>query len=409
MRVSSGERFRSFSPSPVSITPLRAVALATFGVTLGVVGTLVAAPLAVFANDDAGIRGLIMRDGASRAATRAQAFAYPRNAGYASAPRGVSYYFQPIVRSFAPEPKLRQRPPLPQPILTGYAPKSRELFRAMDETGAPPRPEQTHAQPKRPPSIRRHATTRAPDRVAAAQSRRAVCVRTCDGYFFPMGSPSSDLAAQESLCQASCPGAPAKLFTIEAGGAIENAVSRDLRRYTSLPAAFAYQKSRSASCTCHQTAQQTHISIMRDTTLRPGDTVVTGERAVVFNGATSWPYRPSDFSDFRVSGRLNAAQKREIDSRVGVTYAANLLKPYNVAKAREITPVAAVEIVRPQQVSELVRRVDGGPPAPRPANMIVTVSSPSSPRPANVIVAVPGPSSAIRVVERGAAPGFIIR
>ena len=166
-------------------------------------------------------------------------------------------------------------------------------------------------------------------------------------------------------------------------------VSRDLRRYASLPAAFAYRTNRSASCTCNRNVAQNHLSIFHDPTLRAGDTVVTGERAVVFNGSSSWPLKPKDFSDFSASTRLTKAERRNVDSLVGVSYAANLLKPYAIARqqTREAPQqVAQAQIVRPATRSESVRQVyDVNPRTqpqqpPRPIRPPTIRSSRSSPR-----------------------------
>lgn len=78
-----------------------------------------------------------------------------------------------------------------------------------------------------------------------------VCVRTCDGYFFPLGL-SGGAARSEGgqLCQALCPEAQTELFYMQPGGDIANAVGADGTNYTALPAALAYRKAVSPDCTC---------------------------------------------------------------------------------------------------------------------------------------------------------------
>lgn len=81
---------------------------------------------------------------------------------------------------------------------------------------------------------------------------KAVCVRTCDGGFFPVSfsarrSGSDQLA---EMCTALCPNAEVKLYTLSNGADIADAVSADGDSYSELANAFKFQKSFDASCTC---------------------------------------------------------------------------------------------------------------------------------------------------------------
>ena len=81
---------------------------------------------------------------------------------------------------------------------------------------------------------------------------QALCVRTCDGGFFPMTSRASQdqLDGLDQLCKASCPNTEARLYTTGSGTDLNNATAVDGTPYTSLPAAFKFQKTFDASCTC---------------------------------------------------------------------------------------------------------------------------------------------------------------
>ncbi len=82
---------------------------------------------------------------------------------------------------------------------------------------------------------------------------RTLCVRTCDGYYFPISfSTTPDrFPADAQTCQAMCPGTQAMLFYYpNPGGGPENMVSVDGIAYSSLPTAFKYRTSLDASCTC---------------------------------------------------------------------------------------------------------------------------------------------------------------
>ncbi len=81
---------------------------------------------------------------------------------------------------------------------------------------------------------------------------RALCVRDCDGGFFPItdDASSGSLEQYDHLCKALCPNAKASLYTAAPSAGIETAVAADGTPYTSLPAAFKFQKSFDATCSC---------------------------------------------------------------------------------------------------------------------------------------------------------------
>lgn len=81
---------------------------------------------------------------------------------------------------------------------------------------------------------------------------QAVCVRTCDGGFFPLSfsarsAPNADL---EQLCQALCPNTQVQLFTRNPNSDISTALGADGTAYRDLPNALKYTKSFDPSCTC---------------------------------------------------------------------------------------------------------------------------------------------------------------
>lgn len=157
----------------------------------------------------------------------------------------------------------------------------------------------------------------------AANTMRSICVRLCDGYHSPIGymNSASDLPAHEALCRASNPGLPVKAFRVSAGATtIGEATGSDGKTYASLPMAYAYEKSGDQSCrpTIAQVNER-RVSLLRDFTLRAGDTIVLDGRARVFNGSSQWPYRASDFRDFRQSQQLSATERQRIDSIIGLS------------------------------------------------------------------------------------------
>lgn len=81
---------------------------------------------------------------------------------------------------------------------------------------------------------------------------RTLCVRTCDGYYFPISfsASRSGLARDAKRCEASC-GAPAKLFYHRNPGAdVEHMVSLDGERYAMMENAFRYREEYVQDCRC---------------------------------------------------------------------------------------------------------------------------------------------------------------
>jgi hypothetical protein len=114
---------------------------------------------------------------------------------------------------------------------------------------------------------------------------RTVCVRTCDGFYFPISySTSPDHFREDELtCQRMCPAAEVSLFTYHnPGEEMTQAVSLNGRLYTDLPTAFQYRKAMSPECSCRRPGEswaQALKAIGPDDTVAPGDVVVTEQNA----------------------------------------------------------------------------------------------------------------------------------
>ena len=85
---------------------------------------------------------------------------------------------------------------------------------------------------------------------------RTVCVRTCDGYYWPVSFSTSreQLFADEAQCQASCDGGAQLFYHPNPGGGMADAVDLSGRAYTQLANAFVYRKKRIDGCTCRPAA-----------------------------------------------------------------------------------------------------------------------------------------------------------
>ncbi len=113
-------------------------------------------------------------------------------------------------------------------------------------------------------------------------SLRTVCVRTCDGYYFPISyaTNASRFAQDEKTCQRLCPAAEVMLFSYATQGAdITQATSINGQPYTALPNALKYRQEYSPSCTCKRPGQSWAEAVGKDEAVEPGDVVVTEDRA----------------------------------------------------------------------------------------------------------------------------------
>jgi hypothetical protein len=113
---------------------------------------------------------------------------------------------------------------------------------------------------------------------------RTICVRTCDGYYFPVSfsAPSTRFAEDERMCQRMCPAAQVSLYTYRNPGEdVQQAVSLDGRAYTELPTAFRYRQEFNAACSCRKPGQSwaDAMKVGDDYTVEQGDIVVTEDRS----------------------------------------------------------------------------------------------------------------------------------
>jgi hypothetical protein len=117
-----------------------------------------------------------------------------------------------------------------------------------------------------------------------SSSYRTICVRTCDGYFFPVSYSTSPARFRddEQACQRMCPASEVVLYTYRNPGEdVAQAVSVSGQPYTSLPNAFRYRQEFNAACSCKRPGESWSEALkhLDDTTVERGDIVVTEETA----------------------------------------------------------------------------------------------------------------------------------
>ncbi len=117
---------------------------------------------------------------------------------------------------------------------------------------------------------------------------RTLCVRTCDGAFFPISSDATplDFREQAAQCERMCPGTQTELFY----HAMEGQESEDMvsaktgQPYASMPTAFAYRNnpasSRAPSCSCKMTASSDPTTKPQENKQAPQSTALQSSPSV---------------------------------------------------------------------------------------------------------------------------------
>jgi hypothetical protein len=142
---------------------------------------------------------------------------------------------------------------------------------------------------------------------------RTVCVRTCDGFFFPISYSTvpSKFADDEKVCHAMCPASEVALYSHRNPGQdVSQAISTTGRAYSDLPNAFAYRKAFNPSCSC-KPAGQTWADALKhldDTTVERGDIIVNEERA----RQLSQPQVDAQGKPIRANARPNTPAKAAV-------------------------------------------------------------------------------------------------
>jgi hypothetical protein len=165
---------------------------------------------------------------------------------------------------------------------------------------------------------------------------RTLCVRTCDGYYFPISYATvpGKFAEDEKVCQAMCPAAEVTLYSHRNPGEdMTQAVSVGGRSYTELPTAFAYRKAFNPTCSCKGVGQTWADALkhLDDQTVEQGDILVNEERA----RAMSQPQTDAQGRAIRQNAKSNtpAAKSTKEGAKTGAPAAAGTTTPAAIMNA----------------------------------------------------------------------------
>jgi len=141
----------------------------------------------------------------------------------------------------------------------------------------PPRGQQQDIAPEGQPII-------AEEGQPALGGGRLICVKSCDGSFFPLTSPPGGRQSADEMCQALCPGTETTAYAYPGGDdGLTRAVSLSGNKpYTSLANAFKFRKTFDESCACKKPNESWAVVLRKAESMleqRKGDVIVTAEKA----------------------------------------------------------------------------------------------------------------------------------
>jgi hypothetical protein len=114
---------------------------------------------------------------------------------------------------------------------------------------------------------------------------RTLCVRTCDGYFYPISFSAGQARFREDerTCQRTCPAQEVALYVHRNPGEdVNQAISLSGQPYTELPNAFLYRKEFVSDCSCRRPGEswaQALKNLETRATVETGDILVDDRRA----------------------------------------------------------------------------------------------------------------------------------
>lgn len=189
--------------------------------------------------------------------------------------------------------------------------------------------------------------------LAYAQTTQSVCVRTCDGYMFPLGRLGSDrdVPVHKAACAAACPNAATALYKLPAGKTeLQQAVSLEGSPYLASAWANVYRQKRVADCSCNPPGVAVvPMPIMHDSTLRVGDVVATDDSAEIVTGLESGAV---SLTDYRTARKLGRGLRRDVERRIG-----SLRREQDEARFRRALRVVQAKAARVQFAELKVARM----------------------------------------------------
>jgi hypothetical protein len=128
---------------------------------------------------------------------------------------------------------------------------------------------------------------------------RTMCVRTCDGYFFPMSNAAtlSDFQRDQKNCESSCPGTEMQVFYSRGldGDSADMTSARTGHPYSELPTAYLYKRTDMSvpQCGCHAAAGDFSVVGGSPAPVRPQGGASAVSSSIVSFPAPAAPKKPA--------------------------------------------------------------------------------------------------------------------
>jgi hypothetical protein len=162
---------------------------------------------------------------------------------------------------------------------------------------------------------------------------RLVCVKTCDGSYFPLSTSPGGRSGADEMCQALCPGTETRAYGTSGGDeAIKYATSvSGGQPYSALANALKYRRTFDESCACKKDNESWAVVLRRAESMleqRKGDVIVTAEKAEELS-------RPKAVAQ---SKKQQAAEKKTADQAEAEAAAAAAAAPTASTESSGIGP-----------------------------------------------------------------------
>jgi Protein of unknown function (DUF2865) len=158
-----------------------------------------------------------------------------------------------------------------------------------------------HRRVEQKPNSRKGPEMRAKDETSSGAE---FCVRTCDGYYFPL--IESERMTKQQSCEYACPTAPMGIYE---GSTIETARNLAGGKYLSLPTAFSFRDKTTQKCSCNAPEHKQSFSMRvlgADPSLRTGDIVFADHGAYVYERSKLAPAERSTLLSSRTREKIRA-------------------------------------------------------------------------------------------------------
>ncbi|WP_051631043.1 DUF2865 domain-containing protein [Afifella pfennigii] len=202
------------------------------------------------------------------------------------------------------------------------------------------------------------------DGYATRGAYRTLCVRRCDGYYFPISFSTTPgrFAQDEATCQARCPGAETSLYIQpDPNGDPADMISLAGEPYGALPSAFRYRESLDKSCTC-QASQEDYAMIASP---RPAEAppVNMGGGLKVYGEAGAQEMMPGAGADSNAWPAMPRARPdpAKLETTASLDLRGSKTEGANEASAAQ--PAASEERAKESEASEVAATPADAPPS----------------------------------------------